>query len=59
MAKVNTDSDLRLAALGRMRELLTRQPDLFNMYQLMGEVEVAIREVTAARIRLFGSEGKA
>ncbi len=59
VAKVNTDSDLRLAALGRIRELLTRQPDLFNMYQLMGEVEAAIREATAERIRLFGSEGKA
>lgn len=59
VAKVNTDSDLRLAALARMRELLTQQPDLFNMYQLMGEVEAAIREATALRIRLFGSEGKA
>ena len=42
-----------------MREMLTRQPDLFNMYQLMGEVEAAMREATATRIRLFGSEGKA
>ena len=59
VAKVNTDSDLRLAALARMREILVRRPDLFNMYELMGEVEDAIRESTMARIRLFGSDGKA
>ena len=59
VAKINTDSDLRLAALGRMRQVLTERPDIFNLYQLMGEVEGAVRETGEARIRLFGSEGKA
>ena len=59
VAKINTDSDLRLAALGRMRQVLTERPDIFNLYQLMGEVEGAVRETVEARIRLFGSEGKA
>ena len=59
VAKINTDSDLRLAALGRMRQVLTERPDIFNLYQLMGEAEGAIREAVEARIRLFGSEGKA
>jgi fructose-bisphosphate aldolase class II len=58
IAKVNTDSDLRLAALGRLRQVLAEQPDLFNMYELMGEVEEAIRQVTLKHIRLFGGEGK-
>ena len=57
--KVNTDSDLRLAVLARIRELLGERPDLFNMYELMGEVEAAIREATMGRIRLFGSHGRA
>ena len=59
MAKINTDSDLRLAALGRMRQVLKERPDIFNLYQLMGEVEDAVRETVEARIRLFASEGKA
>ncbi len=59
VAKINTDSDLRLAALGRMRQILTERPDIFNLYQLMGEVEGAIRDAVEARIRLFGSESRA
>lgn len=58
IAKINTDSDLRLAALGRMRQVLAERPDIFNMYELMAEVEDAIRLAVEARIRLFGSEGK-
>jgi fructose-bisphosphate aldolase class II len=59
VAKVNTDSDLRLAALGRLRQILTERPDIFNLYELMGEVEAAIRTETALRIRMLGSDGKA
>ena len=59
IAKVNTDSDLRLAALGRLRQVLVERPDLFNLYELMGEVEEAIRHATIERIRLLGSAGKA
>ena len=59
VAKINTDSDLRLAALGRMRQVLTERPDIFNLYELMGEVEGAVRDTVEARIRLFGGEGKA
>jgi fructose-bisphosphate aldolase class II len=59
IAKVNTDSDLRLAAIGRLRQVLVERPDLFNMYELMGEVEGAIRHATLERIQLLGSAGKA
>ena len=59
IAKVNTDSDLRLAALGRLRQVLSERPDLFNLYELMGEVETAIRQATLERIQIFGSAGKA
>ena len=58
VAKINTDTDLRLAALGRMRQVLTERPDIFNLYELMGEMEEAIRSSVEARIRLFGGEGK-
>jgi fructose/tagatose bisphosphate aldolase len=59
IAKVNMDSDLRLAALGRLRQLLVERPDIFNLYELMGEVEQAIRLATAERIRLLGGAGRA
>ena len=59
VAKINTDSDLRLAALGRLRRVLAERPDIFNLYELMGEVEDAVRAAVAARIRLFGSDGQA
>ncbi len=59
VAKVNTDSDLRLAALGRLRQVLVERPDIFNLYELMGEVEAAIRDAVAARINVLGSRGKA
>jgi fructose-bisphosphate aldolase class II len=59
IAKVNTDSDLRLAMVGRLRQVLVERPDLFNLYELMGEVEEAMRHATIERIRLLGSAGKA
>jgi fructose-bisphosphate aldolase class II len=59
IAKVNTDSDLRLVALGRLRQVLGERPDLFNLYELMGEMEQAIRAATVDRIHLLGSAGKA
>ena len=58
VAKINTDSDLRLAALGRLRRVLVTRPDIFNLYQLMGEIEEAVRLAVEERIRLFGGEGK-
>jgi fructose-bisphosphate aldolase class II len=59
VAKVNVDSDLRLAGLGRLRQVLSERADIFNLYELMGELEGAIREETAAHIRMLGSLGKA
>ena len=58
VAKVNVDSDLRLAGLGRLRQVLSERPDIFNLYELMGELEAAIRQETAAHIRVLGSLGK-
>jgi len=59
VAKVNTDSDLRLAALLRVRQILVERPDLFNVYELMGEMEAAMHRAAAERICLLGSDGKA
>ncbi len=58
VAKVNTDSDLRLAALGRLRQVFVERPEIFNLYELMGEMEAAIRDAVVARIYMLGSDGK-
>ncbi len=34
------------------------RPDIFNLYELMGEVEKAIRLATVERIRLLGSASR-
>ncbi len=59
IAKVNTDSDLRLAAIGRLRQALGERPEVFNLYELMGLMEAGIRDATMERIELLGSAGKA
>ncbi len=41
-----------------MRHVLPERPDAFNLYELMGEVESAIRGAVEARIRLFSSNGE-
>ena len=35
------------------------RPDLFNVYELMGEMEAAMRRAAGERICLLGSGGKA
>lgn len=59
IAKVNTDSDLRVAAIGRLRQVLAERPEIFNLYELMGLLETAIRDATGQRIVMLGSAGKA
>jgi len=59
IAKVNTDSDLRLAAIGRLRQVLIERPDVFNLYELSATVEESIRRATADRIRILRSNDKA
>jgi fructose-bisphosphate aldolase class II len=58
VAKVNTDSDLRLAVIGRLRQALVERPETFNLYELMGLLEEAMRHAVVARIELLGSAGK-
>ena len=56
---MNIDSDLRLAAIGRLRQVLAERPEVFNLYELMGLMEAAIGAATTERIELLGSAGKA
>ena len=57
--KVNTDTDLRIATLGAIREVLTKQPDVIDPRKILGPAREAMREVVRSRIQLLGSAGKA
>lgn len=57
--KVNTDTDLRLAFTAAVRETLITKPQEFDPRKLLGPARDAMQQVVEARMRLFGSSGKA
>lgn len=59
IAKVNIDTDLRLAFTGRIREMLTEKPEIFDPRKLLGAAREGMKEVIVAKMKLFGSAGKA
>lgn len=59
IAKVNTDTDLRLAFTTSVRESLRDEPGLFDVRKILGRARDEIRAVVADRMRLFGSAGRA
>jgi len=59
IAKVNIDTDLRLAFTGGVRETLTERPEVFDPRKILGAAVDRIKDVVASKIRLFGSENRA
>ncbi|MFH1312773.1 MAG: class II fructose-1,6-bisphosphate aldolase [Candidatus Eisenbacteria bacterium] len=59
VAKINIDTDLRLAFTGGVRELLAESPEVFDPRKILGGARKAIKDVVKRKIQLFGSEGKA
>jgi fructose-bisphosphate aldolase class II len=59
IAKINIDTDLRLAFTGAVRRILTESPEVFDPRKIVGQGREAIKEVVVRKIRLFGSDGKA
>ena len=59
IAKINIDTDLRLAFTGGVRQVLMESPEVFDPRKIIGEGRKAIKEVVKKRIQMFGSEGKA
>jgi len=57
--KVNTDTDLRIATVGAIREVLTNYPGEIDPRKILGPARVAMKEVVKSRIILLGSAGKA
>jgi len=59
IAKVNIDTDLRLAFTATVREVLAKSPKEFDPRKILGPAKEAMKEVVKGKMRLFGSSGKA
>ncbi|WP_293174241.1 class II fructose-1,6-bisphosphate aldolase [Oceanithermus sp.] len=58
IAKINTDTDLRLAFTTRVREVLNDDPKVFDPRKILGPAREEMRKVVEARMDLFGSSGR-
>jgi fructose-bisphosphate aldolase class II len=59
IAKINIDTDLRLAFTAAVREALTNSPKNFDPRKILGPAKDAMKEVVKGKMGLFGSSGKA
>lgn len=57
--KVNIDTDMRLAFICRVREILAEKPELSDPRDLLKPAMELIGEVVTHKMRLLGSSGKA
>lgn len=59
VAKINIDTDSRLALTGAIRQVLAEHPEEFDPRKLFGPAMDAVKAVAVSKMRLFGSSGKA
>jgi fructose-bisphosphate aldolase class II len=59
IAKVNVDTDLRLAFTGSVREVLATSSKEFDPRKILGPAKEAMKQVTKTKMQLFGSAGRA
>ena len=59
IAKINTDTDLRLAFTALIREALNKNPKEFDPRKYLAPAREAVKEVVKSRMELFGSVGRA
>ncbi|NIP66946.1 class II fructose-1,6-bisphosphate aldolase [Candidatus Bathyarchaeota archaeon] len=59
IAKINIDTDLRLAFTATVREVLATVPEQFDPRKILGPAREAMKEVVRGKMRLFGSSNKA
>jgi len=59
IAKINIDTDLRLAFTSAIREILASSPKEFDPRKILGPAKEAMKEVAKGKMRLFGSSSKA
>jgi len=59
IAKINIDTDLRLAFVGSVREVLVTSPKVYDPRKILGPAKENMKKVVQEKMRLFGSSGKA
>jgi len=59
ITKVNIDTDLRLAFTAGIRELLKKEPEIFDPRAIMKFAKDEIKRIVSDKIKLLGSEGMA
>ena len=57
--KVNTDTDLRLAFISKLRELINLEKGQIDPRKLLKPAMEEVKKLVKRRIRLYGSQGKA
>lgn len=58
IAKINTDTDLRLGFTVAIREILRDKPEEFDPRKILGPARQQMKQLVKDRIALFGSGGK-
>jgi len=59
VAKINIDTDIRLAMTAAIRQVLAEHPEEFDPRKIMGPAEDAMKAVAKGKMQMFGSSGKA
>ena len=59
ICKVNIDTDMRIAFTAFIRKAFAEKPENIDPRKYLGPARDAVREVVAAKMKLFGSIGKA
>lgn len=59
IAKINTDTDLRLTFTAVVREILQNTPEQFDPRKILGPARDEMKRIVAERIDVFGSTNKA
>ena len=59
IAKINIDTDLRLAFTATVREVLANSPKEFDPRKILGPAKEAMKQVIKGKMHLFGSSSKA
>lgn len=59
IAKINTDTDLRLTFTAVVREILQNTPEQFDPRKILGPARTEMKRIVAERIDVFGSTNKA
>ncbi len=57
--KINIDTDLRLAWIGAVREVIADKPEEFDPRKILGPARDAVKKVVIGKMKLFESAGKA